>query len=808
MSLKTEAIKRFLTAARSLANQGLSREAIMQFAKNEFGEITELFQRQIDNIFRRPASGIEKIKIKDPDFDDTVIKMQFDEEGIPFNPKDPLKYYGAPKKSITEQMDDIKDTSKKLDEAIKEYENIYKPKQNRPDVYGIRDYDTTNMSEIKQQIIKTENKLGNLDPDSPDFKEKAKVLIDEIEDLKGKLKDEKPRTDKYTGGIVDVEPSLSDIGHGSDALMARTRLMSPGQQATTSTGLNYLLAEDNDNLRVPFSDGGQERKRFFKAGLAAGDDISPGTTTSGQFRGGGNGGGGGGNNNPPPPASVATEVKPVSVIEEELEEPVKYSNRGKLMTKRDLINKKNFIDFVDRFGYDSGAGNVYADNLYDQYTKAIGAMPNEAIVNSVSDQITKEVDGNTLQDLLTTNTSFTFPNNTSMNRRVSTIQNMGDTTTTELTPQGIYEDGKFVGISAPATLGLQTQGNTILNLARALNDNQNFNQGGRARFSKGKLADAARRKFMKAAGAGAAGLAALKTGLINLAKDAGPKVEAVKESVGGVPDYFFRLVDKIRFMGDETLASQDKAIAKKYKDYVMEEDFAGNITIVKSGEDLQGNKLEDVYMSYKVDDVATKDKKGFARAEEYEEFTARPDAEGKMKDVEPGVPDEVIEEAGDVEAMTLKKANGGRIGYSKGKLALKAGEKIKTLGSRTLAFLEKIFGKEAMAEMPKRDPDLYKGLLEVTEAYRARDKEGLKMYMQKFLPHMNDAEIEEFIVGNPEIGDMSGVLLRLGSGRDYKAKIDMIKEANEKRKLADLDVTEDMKRKPNASGGIAKLLGE
>jgi hypothetical protein len=505
---------------------------------------------------------------------------------------------------------------------------------------------------------------------------------------------------------------------------------------------------------------------------------------------------------------VATEVKPVSVIEEELEEPVKYSNRGKLMTKRDLINKKNFIDFVDRFGYDSGAGNVYADNLYDQYTKAIGAMPNEAIVNSVSDQITKEVDGNTLQDLLTTNTSFTFPNNTSMNRRVSTIQNMGDTTTTELTPQGIYEDGKFVGISAPATLGLQTQGNTILNLARALNDDQNFNQGGRARFSKGKLADAARRKFMKAAGAGAAGLAALKTGLINLAKDAGPKVEAVKESVGGVPDYFFRLVDKIRFMGDETLASQDKAIAKKYKDYVMEEDFAGNITIVKSGEDLQGNKLEDVYMSYKVDDVATKDKKGFARAEEYEEFTARPDAEGKMKDVEPGVPDEVIEEAGDVEAMTLKKANGGRIGYSKGKLALKAGEKIKTLGSRTLAFLEKIFGKEAMAEMPKRDPDLYKGLLEVTEAYRARDKEGLKMYMQKFLPHMNDAEIEEFIVGNPEIGDMSGVLLRLGSGRDYKAKIDMIKEANEKRKLADLDVTEDMKRKPNASGGIAKLLGE
>ena len=36
----------------------------------------------------------------------------------------------------------------------------------------------------------------------------------------------------------------------------------------------------------------------------------------------------------------------------------------------------------------------------------------------------------------------------------------------------------------------------------------------------------------------------------------------------------------------------------------------------------------------------------------------------------------------------------------------------------------------------------------------------------------------------------------------------MINEANKNRKLADLEVTEEMKRKPNASGGIAKLLGE
>jgi hypothetical protein len=63
------------------------------------------------------------------------------------------------------------------------------------------------------------------------------------------------RAGYYMGGQATVEPDLSDIGHGSDSLMARTRITAPGSQATTSTGLNYLLGEDNDNIRVPFNEG-------------------------------------------------------------------------------------------------------------------------------------------------------------------------------------------------------------------------------------------------------------------------------------------------------------------------------------------------------------------------------------------------------------------------------------------------------------------------------------------------------------------------------------------------------------------------
>ena len=70
-------------------------------------------------------------------------------------------------------------------------------RKNREDVYGLEDYDTTNMSEIKKEIIRTETKLGNLNPNSPDFRERAKPLVDKIEALKNKMRD-----DKADGGRI------------------------------------------------------------------------------------------------------------------------------------------------------------------------------------------------------------------------------------------------------------------------------------------------------------------------------------------------------------------------------------------------------------------------------------------------------------------------------------------------------------------------------------------------------------------------------------------------------------------------------
>ena len=206
-------------------------------------------------------------------------------------------------------------------------------------------------------------------------------------------------------------------------------------------------------------------------------------------------------------------------------------------------------------------------------------------------------------------------------------------------------------------------------------DEQGYANGGPARqnFAMG------RRAFLKMLAGTGAGIAGLKTGITGLG---GKKVatEVAKDvattSGGTVPPYFFNLVKKIKNLGDEAAPSQDKAVAYKYKtkdggEYNLEEDFAGNIEIKKtSGDEYYP---EDVYMSYKVDDVPTK-KGGSKKVEEYEEFTAKPDMDGKMKDVEGGVPDSVVQEGtmfeDDITDFATKKVRtkkaGGGVAYMLG----------------------------------------------------------------------------------------------------------------------------------------------
>ena len=194
--------------------------------------------------------------------------------------------------------------------------------------------------------------------------------------------------------------------------------------------------------------------------------------------------------------------------------------------------------------------------------------------------------------------------------------------------------------------------------------------GERPGYQDGKGPKMSRRNFMKIIG----GLAALPV-VGKFFKFAKPlaktkATEVVKDvaTTSSPPPYFFNLVNKIKTLGDDTLPTKDKVIAKKYKDYVMEEDFSGNIEITRKG-DMDVPGYEEVYMSYRVDEVPIKKgKKKSTKVEEYEEYTARPDQDGKMKDVEEGVPDDVIEDG------TMFEDNITDFGKASGGLARMLGE--------------------------------------------------------------------------------------------------------------------------------------
>ena len=71
-------------------------------------------------------------------------------------------------------------------------------------VFGLKDYDTTGMSDVKQRIIQLEEQLGRLNADAPGFRERAKPLVDEIEALQLQLKNVDLPPPGSRGGANDI----------------------------------------------------------------------------------------------------------------------------------------------------------------------------------------------------------------------------------------------------------------------------------------------------------------------------------------------------------------------------------------------------------------------------------------------------------------------------------------------------------------------------------------------------------------------------------------------------------------------------
>jgi len=184
--------------------------------------------------------------------------------------------------------------------------------------------------------------------------------------------------------------------------------------------------------------------------------------------------------------------------------------------------------------------------------------------------------------------------------------------------------------------------------------------GGRIGYKIGSL-DKARRAFLKKAAGIGGGIAALKTGLLGLSKKAPETIETVKETVKQAPDYFFALVDKIKRLGtmvDDAVADPRMERTYRYKNYELRENAYGtpDETVVTKIDDRGEFGYKEESMVYKKGGMTEEGRV----ADEYEEYTIRPDEDGKLKDIDTGIDDvsDIIKEATD-QAPSIKKAEGG-----------------------------------------------------------------------------------------------------------------------------------------------------
>jgi hypothetical protein len=164
------------------------------------------------------------------------------------------------------------------------------------------------------------------------------------------------------------------------------------------------------------------------------------------------------------------------------------------------------------------------------------------------------------------------------------------------------------------------------------------------------------------------------------AKIAAPAVEAARETITKAPSYFFDLAAKIKILGKESsTARRERMVEVNYKNYTLEEDLVtGDMTIIKRKGDPEFAYEEEIMSLRK--GQADETTKGKTPPDEYDEFTARPDGDGKMKDVEDGIEPESIQEiveevgqgGGNLDQRTLEEIARGKL--ASGGVAMMLGE--------------------------------------------------------------------------------------------------------------------------------------
>jgi hypothetical protein len=701
----------------SMRGEGIASIGNKMQAEAKAGEIAAMFQEsglplsRLDQFIRSEKDVIKYLNIIE-ESKKTKVKQSIQPESLmkSQNPADVFDLKGNRIKNTDNIMggQEIPTGSKTLNsvpekKGMSGYEYEIKNPKKDPALYEDRGEniipaqfkDTTVSPERVAQGFSTQMKLNNAETNKRLAQDLIQGKSSEFNNLTMEAKSDiinkinieiKKEPQKfYQGGQAQIEPDLSGIGHGSDALMARNMLIAPGSQATTSTGLNYLLGEDNDTTRVPYKEKGSVT-------LADLIKVNASGSKSGK------------NQIMGAPDGITADTETFNAIIK-MDIPI--------MEKINLLGSYGYGK--DRFKVEKGNKELFlGEDGYKDRNIGLGF-----------NQDGEGLSGSVIRNLETGDNDYQLKllKSFAEGGRIG-YKEAGPVVLPKPKPkpnadplielQRIYDlyQESMPGVSQETQKYLQQDFIQKLNDAGISQEqfmtNQmqnNFANGGPARqnFKMGK------RAFLKLIGGVGAGIAGIKTGLLGLGKKTvaksviAPAAQAANEA--GIPPYFFKLVNKIKSLGDDATpkyANQPRETVTRYKDYELTEHLDTGQTTVRRFKQSEADYydeplMEEVYMSHRPGEMTEGAGGKFIKtADEYVEDTSflrtGGGNKGEVMDTVDGLPDDLLEELGET---IVKKADGGRIGYKLGKKVIQEG--IPGLIKK----VNKLFGKEVVTTADK-----------------------------------------------------------------------------------------------------------
>jgi len=241
---KAEATYKFFRSLKNLVDQGLikSIDQAKAFAKQEFGEVSDLMTLQINKIFKNKNQPV--VGKKDPIFDNTVETIPFDDTGTPFNPKDPQKVYGKPKVNQNRDMtpDELEDFADEIGENIEAYDFDGTVNDAKRIIKDIKDYEADMFAQYK---------MGKLDPVAGDKSPARKKFLEK------KLEDAELSGDNRLITQDEVEELSSfDLGTEMDKAKLSTndeikKAVDEIMSDTSPAALQKSIEVDNLMLKYP-----------------------------------------------------------------------------------------------------------------------------------------------------------------------------------------------------------------------------------------------------------------------------------------------------------------------------------------------------------------------------------------------------------------------------------------------------------------------------------------------------------------------------------------------------------------------------